>query len=534
MEENKMNDIKVRQAQDMEEERADMQETETQAEEKQEEENLTVEGLTEEEARQVKEIFQRFVKAYEESGKDEEQFVWLERQLKEELPEKSEEEIRQMKEEIVDSIREYDADLADLNEKAEKGVSRERWFADRLEEGAKGVAVNNYGNYLDNINHAMEMANQQMLNKVIRADGGIKESMNLDGFIAEQHHVNSFNAQAALNNDNEVYAEISREGLPFGKNSYDIVIKKSKDSSIVHQYQVKYGKNAQKTIQILKRGNYNNQRIVVPPEQVEEVQAAFPGKTVTDHIGGTEKVDIKSNPLTKEEVKRLQIEAQETGKIPRTDWNVYNTRELALNLGKQAGMAGVQAALVTTGIDLAARAMKGEEIEGSEVVATAIKVGADTGVKAAAGGALTVASQKGVLSVLPPGTPAGTIAKIACVGIENVKIMWKVVKGDMTLSEAMEHMGRTTTSMVAGMSCAGVGAGIGAAALSFIPVVGPIAGGLIGGIAGYAAGSKVGEKVFEGAKKIARKGRGIVGRAVEGIKNIGSSIMLGIRSLLPW
>lgn len=61
--------------------------------------------------------------------------------------------------------------------------------------------------------------------------------------------------------------------------------------------------------------------------------------------------------------------------------------------------------------------------------------------------------------------------------------------------------------MVAGMSCAGVGTGIGAPALSFIPVVGPIAGGLIGGIAGYAAGSKVGEKIFEGAKKIAHKGK---------------------------
>lgn len=533
MEENKMAEVKARQAQETEEERMAEQEAAMQPEENQDGGNLSVEGLTEEETRQVKEIFQRFVKAYEESGKDEEQFVWLERQLKEELPKKSEEEIREMKEDIVDSIREYDSDLADLNEKAEKGMSKERWFADRLEEGAKGVAVNDYGNYLDNINHTMEMANQQMLNKVLRADGGVKECMNLDGFIAEQHQVNSFNAEAALRKS-DFYAEIPKEGQAFGKNSFDVVIKSRKDQGIIHQYQFKFGKDAKATEQLLKAGNYNNQRFVVPSEQVEEVQAAFPGKTVTDHIGGTDKVDISSKPLTKEEVKRLQIEAQETGKIPRTDWNIYNTRDLALNLGKQAGMAGVQAALVTTGIDLAARAIQGEEIEGSEVVATAIRAGADTGVKAAAGGALTVASQKGVLSVLPPGTPAGTIAKIACVGIENIKIMWKVMKGELTLSEAMEHMGRTTTSMVAGMTCAGVGAGIGAAALSFIPIVGPIAGGLIGGIAGYAAGSKVGETVFNGAKKIAQKGKELIGRAVEGIKNIGSSIMSGIRSLWPW
>ncbi|MBS5399683.1 MAG: hypothetical protein KHY08_11360 [Lachnospiraceae bacterium] len=523
MEEKRIDNVQVRRAQEPEQQEIKNWETE----------GLEVEGLTEEEARKVNEIFRRFVKAYEKSEKEEEEFVWLEKQLKIELPEKSDEEIQGMKEEIITSIREYDTDLNDLTEKMERGISKERWFSDRLEEGAKGVAVNAYGNYLDNINHTMEMANQQMLNKVLRADGGVKECINLDGFIAEQHQVNSFNAEAALRKS-DFYAEIPKEGEVFGKNSFDVVIKSRKEPGIIHQYQFKFGKNAKATEQLLKSGNYNNQRFVVPSDQVKDVQMAFPGKSVTDHIGGTDKVDISSKPLTKDEVKKLQIEAQETGKIPRTDWNIYNTRELALNLGKQAGMAGVQAALVTTGIDLAARALQGEEIEGSEVVATAIKAGADTGVKAAAGGALTVASQKGVLSVLPPGTPAGTIAKIACVGIENVKIMWKVAKGELTLSEAMEHMGRTTTSMVAGMSCAGVGAGIGAAALSFIPVIGPIAGGLIGGIAGYAAGSKVGETVFNGAKKIARKGKELVGRAVEGIKNIGSSIMSGIHSLLSW
>lgn len=502
-------------------------------EEQEERETLEVEGLTEEEAEKVKEIFQRFIKAYKESGEDRQEFIWLEKQLKEELPEKSEEEIQEMKEDIIDAIREYDKDLEDLTEKSERGVSKERWFADYLEEGAKGVAVNHYGNYLNEINETMTMANQQMFDKVMRADGGVKECLNLDGFIAEQHQVNSFNAEAALRKS-DFYAEIPKEGEAFGKNSFDVVIRSRKEKGIIHQYQFKFGKDAKATEQLLKSGNYNNQRFVVPSEQVEEVQKAFPGKSVTDHIGGTDKVDICSKPLTKEEVKRLQAEAQETGKVPRTDWNIYNSRELAMNLGKQAGVAGVQAALVTTGIDLAAKVARGEQIEGGEVVETALKTGADTGVKAAAGGALTVASQKGILSILPPSTPPGTIAKIACVGIENIKIMWKVVKGELTINEALERMGRTSTAMVAGMTCAGIGTGIGMAVLSFIPVVGPIAGGLIGGIVGYAAGSKVGEKVFDGAKKIAQKGKEIVGRAVEGIKNIGSGIVSGIRSLLSW
>ena len=72
---------------------------------------IVVEGLTVEEAGKVKEIWKRFIRAYKESDGDQEEFLWLEKQLKEELPKKSGEEIQRMKKEIVDSIREFDADL---------------------------------------------------------------------------------------------------------------------------------------------------------------------------------------------------------------------------------------------------------------------------------------------------------------------------------------------------------------------------------------------------------------------------------------
>ena len=160
-----------------------------------------------------------------------------------------------------------------------------------------------------------------------------------------------------------------------------------------------------------------------------------------------------------------------------------------------------------------------------------MRTGADTGVKAAAGGALTVASEKGILSILPKSMAPGTITKIACVAVENVKILWKVTKGDLTMSEGLEHMGRTSTAMISDLACAGAGAGIGAAALGWIPIVGPIAGGLIGGIVGYTAGSAVGEKVFNGAKKVAEKGKEIVKRAWEGAKEFVGGILDGICSL---
>lgn len=326
---------------------------------------ITVDGLTVGEAVKVREIWERFLSAYKESGQEQEEFVWLERQLKKELPEKPQKEIHKMKEEIVASIREYDTDLQDMTKQMESGRTKERWFADRLEGAAKGVAVNKYGDYLNQINAAMEDANVQMMRTVMRMDGGVKECINLDGFIAEQYHVNNFNAKAVLQKS-DLRAKIPKEGEAYGKNSFDVVIYNRKTGKIEHQYQFKYGKDARSTIELLRRGNYNNQRITVSPEQVEEVRKAFPNKNITDHIGGTEKVDIASDPLTKEEVKRMQTEAQETGVIPRTDWNVYSTRELAINLGKQAGVAGMQAALFTTGISLASQALSGEEIDGAK------------------------------------------------------------------------------------------------------------------------------------------------------------------------
>ena len=496
--------------------------------------NLQVEGLTEKEIREVQKIFHRFLKKYEENPEADTK-KWLFEQLKEELPEKKEEELEPIAEEIVTAIEEYQKDLDDLNQSCRKGITKESWLAEKLQDGAKGVAVNEFGEYLREIDRNMTQANMQMARTILRADGEVSQCINLDGFIAEQYHVNNFNAKAVLEKSPYRARVCVPENGQYGKNSVDVMIDNIQTGQKgVARYQMKYGADSKATVEMLKNGDYANQRLVVPKEQVEEVQKSFPDKTVTDHIGGTDKIAVQSEGLSKEQVKSFQHDAQSNRMIPKTDWNVYQTKELALNIGKQAGQAGIQAALIGTGIHLVEKAVNGEPVEADEVVKTAITTGADTGVKAAAGGALKVASEKGVISLLPPGTPAGTLAKIACVGVENVKILWKVVKGDLTMSEAMEHMGRTSVSMYAGLSAGAVGAGIGAAALSWIPVAGPIVGGVIGGVVGYTAGSKVGEKIFEGAKKVVKTGAKIVGSVVEGIKNVASSIVDTVLSLWPF
>ena len=486
--------------------------------------DIQFEGLTEKEAREFKPLFTKFIKAYAKKEDGVSDKEWLAKQFREELPELTEEAAEKMASETVDSIKEYDDNLKDLNEACKQGETKESWFADKVAKASSGVSVINYGNYLNSIDNAVSIANEQMLRTITTKAGDVSRSMNLDGFMAEQHHVNTFNMRAALEKSG-FHAEVCvpEPGQTYGLNSFDTVIKDA-SGKIVHQYQFKYGADAKATINLIKSGNYNNQRLVVPAEQLEEVRAAFPGKSVEACIGGTDKVAIKSDSLTKQDVKDMQLKAQEGSLPPSNDWNDFTTKELAKNLGKNAGAAGLQAAAIAAGFTLVDKIIKDEPIDAEETVEVALKTGADAGVKAAVAGAMKVGVERGIIKVIPKGTPAGIIANLACVAIENAKILVKVAKGEYTMAQGLEHMGRTTVSMTYGIGWGMIGSTIGAAALSWIPVVGPFVGGLVGGMVGYAAGSKFGQAVFKGLKAV---GKG----AVSAVKKVGGAIKSGLRKV---
>lgn len=490
-----------------------------------------VDGLTEEEARRFKEILSRFIASYKGKNPDVSVEDWLTAQFQAEMPDISEKEARKLSRETVASVEMYDKNLADLKAASVKGHSAERWMADKLQEASTGMAVAEYGQKLAVADQAIHTANEQMLRTVLRADGEISQALNLDGFMAEQIHVNRFNEMAALKGE-PYRAEVCVPDGTYGKNSFDVVIKDTRTGKIVHQYQMKYGADAKTTIQMIKRGDYRNQILVVPPDQVAEVQAAFPGKTVVPIIGGGD-IPVSSEALTKETVKEAAERLRREGTIPKDSWNSYNTRELALHLGKNAVTAGMQAAVIGTGFSLAAKIFSGEEIDADEAIQTALATGADAGVKSAATGALVVASSEGgpLQTIVPSGTAVGTLANIVCVAVENVKILGKVATGDLTMAEGLDQMGQTTTSMCCGLACAPGAALFGAAALSWVPIAGPIIGGLVGGTLGYMGGSKFGETVFRGAKKVVKTGVGLVKRAASGIRHAASRVAEGVKNL---
>ena len=374
--------------------------------------------------------------------------------------------------------------------------------------------------YLHGLDEAINNANQSMYDTITTKSGAINQNFNLDGFIAEQHHANSFNLEANLKGS-EYRAEVlvPKDGQTYGKNSVDIVVK-DKTGKIVERYQAKYGKTADDTIRMINEGNYNNQRLLVPAEQVEEVQKAFPNKTVVASVGSG---DIKSKPLDKIGAKELQNEAQ-SGNWNDLNWNEYKSKDLAIGIGKQAGYAAIQGAAIGAGVELATKVWNGEEIKAEEVVEQALVSGADFGVKAATAGALKVGVEKGIVKAIPKGTPAGTIANIAYVAIENVKILGKVATGELTVKEGLNKMEQTTVATVAGIAASAKGTAIGATIGSVLGPVGTVVGGFVGGTVGYIAGSKVAETAVKGVQKVREKAREVV-------KEVGSTIISGAKSV---
>lgn len=181
--------------------------------------------LSENEAFEVSRIIEKFVKSYTNKDKNLSDEQWLNKELKLELPEKTEEEIRQMADEILESVDEFDKNYRELNQECNRGLTSNTWLMNKITEASTGISVIEFGNYLNAIDNSITIANAQMMRTITTNAGEISQCMNLDGFIAEQHAVNTFNMQAQLEKS-PYYAEVlvPSAGETYGLNSFDTVI----------------------------------------------------------------------------------------------------------------------------------------------------------------------------------------------------------------------------------------------------------------------------------------------------------------------
>ncbi|MGO4537283.1 hypothetical protein [Paenibacillus sp. 2TAB19] len=473
----------------------------------------------------VRDVVESF--STKEQSMSEEQ--WIEDELRKHLPEMSYAEAEKYKIEIIQSVEVHDANLKSLSNAVEQGTTKEKWLQIKVQEATIGMEVSKVGQYLQEIDHVIATSNQQMRDAITNLDGSINMNSNLDGFIFEHHHANTFNMEAALRKSN-LRAEVlsPKPGETYTKNSVDLVIK-DEFGTIVKKYQAKLSGDAVATNRAFDKGNYAFQGKLISKGQALDVSNG------RESIGND---NLKSRPMDKAEGKQLQKLAQE-GQSLDTDWNYYKLKDLTSHMTKNIALAGFQSATVAVGFDLVHKKMTNQEIKGHEVVKAALRTGADAGVKSATAVALKIASEKGLIAMIPKGTPAGVIANVACVSIENVKVLGKVANGELTIVQGLEKMERVTVSAVSGLICSGLGAAegaiVGAMALSWIPVVGTVAGAVLGSMVGgtvaYMAGSTIGETICKAGQKVRstavnmiKSGAKAVGKAYNTAKNFIKSL----------
>lgn len=471
----------------------------------------SIPNIKEDELVALKPFVTDFVNSYVENNQkpvDE----WLFSKMQSSLPEKSDNEIHQITNEIIDTIKINELNKTSLNDAISKGRSKEAWFASKIvcESSSIGYSVEK----LQVFDYWLEIANEAMRKTITNKDMSINKNPNLGGLIAEQYHVQTFNLNARATGCKYRAVLHEQNGKRYAKNSVDTSIKADYGRGKVDsRYQLKYCKDAKATVKAFEKGDYRGQQKLVP-----DGQELLIGKKATN-VMKLNKGTNKSNPISKERTDQMAIDMQNNN-FQTLDWNEYQFKGFEMHIGKSAGYAGLQGIAIGTGWYVAEKLWTGEEIKSEEVIETALTSGVDFGIKAATAGAIKVASEKGIFSLIPKGTPASMFANIAHIAIENVKIAAKVAKKELTVKEGLEKMEQTTVSVTAGLVTMSEGAAWGA--LGGLIVLGPVGaaiGGFVGGTVGYMAGSKLGETIVKCAQKVRDVAVGVVKKIGSGIKN---------------
>ena len=447
-------------------------------------------NIPDEEGKQLQDLLKEFEQCYADN-KYKPVLEWLEPKMQEHLPDRSQDEIHRISAELVDSLKITETNHEDLQKAVSKGRSKESWFASQMKKATSSMSTQESAEYLSNLDATVKNTNEALYDTITTKAGNISQNPNLDGFIAEQYHAQTFNMNAEAAGS-KYRAKVLEPDGKYTKNSVDIVIVDG-DGKVVSRYQSKYCKDSAATEKAFEKGDYRGQQKLVPEEQNADI-----AKKSTDVLVAPD--GTTSNPLTKNRAEQMRKEAQ-SGNWNELNWNEYAMKDLAKGVGKQAGVAALQGLAIGAGMDIAQKLWNGEEIEGKEVIADSLKTGADFGVKAAAAGALKVAAEKEIINIIPKGTPASAFSNIAFVAVEDVKVARKVASGELSVLEGIEQIEETTVSAVAGIAAMEKGAEIGASIGAVLGAPGAIVGGVIGGTVGYMAGSTFGQTVIQGVKK---------------------------------
>ena len=219
-------------------------------------ENNQQEYITEQEARTFRELFRKFLKSYKEKDSSTTNAQWLEYIFRTELHETSAQQAKKDAEDIVKAISAFDDNLKSVDEAYQKGISSEKWLAEKIEESSVGLSVNEFGQNLGAVDTVLYDTNEALSNQLEQramvdlGNNAKRANMNrnLDGIMAENMVASSAELNAKLQGKNIKFEVLNSNH----KNSVDVRAT-NLDTGKYQNYQLKFGTDAKATIELIEK-----------------------------------------------------------------------------------------------------------------------------------------------------------------------------------------------------------------------------------------------------------------------------------------
>jgi hypothetical protein len=249
--------------------------------------------------------------------------------------------------------------------------------------------------------------------------------------------------------------------------SPDIIIKNA-TGDVIEKIQVKLydPENGLANLkQNIRSHEYSDTTLVVNKEHLAALQKEFPDLKITSEY----QIDsVKMEMGEYADYKKQQEQAQQGAEIKQYQWNDASRMNIAKEIGKKAligaafseGFQGARILGWRVWNKLTGKENQTANEDLKEFFESSIKSAACVGVQVAVSGALVVAVKSGWIKALQ-NTPAGQLANISYIGLENAKCLFKFAKGELTADETLDAMGNTTCCAVGGIYGAIEGAALG-------------------------------------------------------------------------
>ncbi len=344
---------------------------------------------------------------------------------------------------------------------------------------------------LDDAINSLNQAVKNVVDKPLSGPSGIH------GDVAEIYHVGTFNVNAVLRGSK--YRAAVLYGERQMKDSVDIgIFDNYGKGAMVDKYQSKFSCNASTTASDTLGHDYSEQHLLVASDQCETIKRNYAHKLkvkdVTDKI---EKDRVSSQPISRKEAGELveRINKEE----PAFRWNTISIKDFVKYEIKQTGKFWVFHSAVT-GTPLVVRLgynfIKGKEDpslkeKSKRWLNSTVKNGVTLAFNAAITTAIVVAIKKRLIKRLEH-TPPGKIAGVVAMVMDKVKIIYKAIKGEIKLSEAISIIIRSSVIAFGSLLGVRIGSQIGSRIGSYIA---PGIGTLVGYFAGAFIGGFIGEKI---------------------------------------